>query len=84
LRKGGKSTLAKNFPARLLAQAGAALTRLGSSFEIDERDIRGVRTRIWNSAPSTIREPFLLGRAHGERTFAVFLVYRDERANYEV
>jgi long-chain acyl-CoA synthetase len=72
--------LAKNFPAMSLAQADATLTRPGSPFEIDERDIRGVRTRIWKNAPPTMRELFLLARAHEERTFTV---YRDERVSYE-
>ncbi len=57
------------------------LTRPGSPLEMEERDIRGVRTRDWKNAPPTMREVFLLGRAHGAKTF---LVYRDERASYEV
>ena len=57
------------------------LTRPGSPLEMEERDIRGVRTRVWKNAPPTMREVFLLGRAHGAKTF---LVYRDERASYEV
>ena len=68
------------FPAITLAQANAALTAPGSAFEIEERDIRGVRTRVWKNAPPTMREVFLLGRSHGDRTF---VVYRDERASYE-
>jgi long-chain acyl-CoA synthetase len=71
---------AKAFPAVSLAEANAALTRPGSPFEIEERTIRGVRTRVWKNAPPTLRDAFLLGRAHGERTF---VVYRDERASYE-
>ena len=71
---------AKTFPAISLAQANALLTRPGSPFELEERDIRGVRTRVWKNVPPTMREVFLLGRAHGARTF---LVYRDERASYE-
>jgi long-chain acyl-CoA synthetase len=71
---------ANNFPAISLAQANAALTCPGSAFEIEERDIRGVRTRVWKNAPPTLREVFLLGRSHGARTF---VVYRDERTSYE-
>ena len=70
---------AKAFPAVSLAEADAALTRPGSPFEIEERTIRGVRTRVWKNAPPTLRDAFLLGRAYGERTF---VVYRDERASY--
>ncbi len=71
---------AKSFPAVSLAQANAALTRAGSPFEMEERDIRGVRTRVWKNAPPTMRDLFLLAHAHGGKTF---VVYRDERASYE-
>jgi long-chain acyl-CoA synthetase len=71
---------AKSFPAVSLAQANAALTRPGSPFQMEECDIRGVRTRVWKNAPPTMREVFLLGRAHGGKTF---VVYRAERASYE-
>jgi long-chain acyl-CoA synthetase len=71
---------AKKFPAVTLARANAILTGPGSPFEIEERDIRGVRTRVWKNAPPTMRELFLSSRANGGRTF---LVYRDERASYE-
>ena len=72
--------VANNFPVISLAQANAILTRPGSTFEIEEREIRGIRTRVWKNAPPTMREVFLLARAYGERTF---VVYRDERASYE-
>ncbi len=72
--------VAKKFPAISLAQAHALLTRPGSPFEMEERDIRGVRTRVWKNAPPTMREVFLLARAHGNKTF---VVYRDERVSYE-
>jgi long-chain acyl-CoA synthetase len=71
---------AKPFPAVSLAEVNAALTRTGAPFEIEERIIHGVRTRVWKNAPPTLRDAFLLGRAYGERTF---VVYRDERASYE-
>jgi long-chain acyl-CoA synthetase len=73
-------TGATTFPAISLAEAHARLTGPGSPFEIEERDIRGIRTRIWKNAPPTLREVFLAGRAFGDRTF---VVYRDERASYE-
>jgi len=72
--------VATNFPAISLVQANALLTRPGSPFEMEERDIRGVRTRVWKNAPPTLRDVFLLGRSHGSKTF---LVYRNERASYE-
>jgi long-chain acyl-CoA synthetase len=70
----------KTFPAISLAQAHVLLTRPGSPFEMEERDIRGVRTRVWKNAPPTMREVFLLVRAHGVKTF---IVYRDDRVSYE-
>jgi len=72
--------LVKKFPAISLAQANAMLTRPGSPFEIEQRDIRGVPTRVWKNAPPTMRDLFLLARAHGNKTF---VVYRDERASYD-
>ena len=72
-------TLPEHFPAVSLAQANALLTRPGSPFEIEEIDVRGVRTRVWKNAPPTMREVFLLALAYGDKTF---LVYRDERASY--
>ena len=56
------------------------LTAPGSLFEMEERDIRGICTRVWKNAPANLREVFLLGRAYADRTF---VVYRDERARYE-
>jgi len=49
---------AKTFPAISLAQANAALTQPGSPFEIDERDIRGVRTRVWKTHPRDERASY--------------------------
>jgi long-chain acyl-CoA synthetase len=72
--------LSKGFPAMSLAQATALLTRPGSPFEMEQRDIRGVRTRVWKNAPPTMRELFLLSRGHGDKTF---IVYRDERVTYD-
>jgi long-chain acyl-CoA synthetase len=72
--------LSKTFPALSLAEAHALLTRPGSPFEIEERQIRGVRSRVWKHAPPTMRELFRQARAHGSKTF---VVYRDERVSYE-
>ncbi|MGA8650059.1 MAG: class I adenylate-forming enzyme family protein [Xanthobacteraceae bacterium] len=72
--------LVKKFPAISLAQANAMLTRSGSPFEIEQRDIRGVPTRVWKNAPPTMRDLFLLARVYGDKTF---VVYRDERASYD-
>jgi long-chain acyl-CoA synthetase len=71
---------AQPWPALSLAEANARLTAPGSPFEMEERDIRGVRTRVWKHALPTLRELFLHARSFGERTF---LVYEDDRATFE-
>jgi long-chain acyl-CoA synthetase len=63
-----------------IAQAHALLTQPGSPFELEERDIHGVRLRTWKNAPRTLREVFVAGRAHGEATF---LVCENDRASFE-
>ncbi|MFZ3033885.1 MAG: class I adenylate-forming enzyme family protein [Parvibaculum sp.] len=68
------------WPAMTIAEAHAFLTAPGIPFEMEEKVIRGQKIRVWKNAPPTIRDSFLLGRAHGERTF---LVLDDERANFE-
>jgi long-chain acyl-CoA synthetase len=42
-----------------------ALTAPGALFEIEEREIRGIRTRTWKNAPPTVRSLFELSRGHG-------------------
>jgi len=76
----GRAAAAKTFPALTLAEANAILTAPGAPFEMDERSIRGVQTRVWKNAPPTLRDLFLLSRKFGERTF---IVYGDERVSYE-
>jgi long-chain acyl-CoA synthetase len=76
----GSAAAAKKFPAMTLAQANAILTAPGAPFEMEERSIRGVPTRVWKNAPATLRDLFLLTGKFGERTF---VVYGDERVSYE-
>ncbi|NEX92524.1 AMP-binding protein [Caulobacter sp. 17J65-9] len=68
------------FPAMSLAQAHALMCRPGSPFEVGEAEIRGVTTKVWKNAPPTLREVFLMGRAHGARDF---LIHEDERTDFE-
>jgi long-chain acyl-CoA synthetase len=70
----------KPWPAVSLAQANALLTAPGAPFEMEEREIRGVRTRVWKHALPTLRELFLQARGFGDRTF---LVYENDRATFE-
>ncbi len=72
--------LPPGWPAMTIEQAHALLTAPGAPFEMAEMTIRGVPTRVFVNAPPTLREIFLAGRAHGDRTF---LVYQDERASFE-
>ncbi|MCF8470857.1 MAG: acyl--CoA ligase [Parvibaculum sp.] len=68
------------WPAMTIAEAHAFLTAPGVPFEMEEKVIRGVKTRVWKNAPPTLRDAFLIGRAHGDKTF---LVYEDDRATFE-
>ena len=68
------------WPAMSIAEAHRLLTQPGTPLEMDEIVIRGVRTRVWKNAPPSLRELFVLGRTHADKTF---LVYEDERASFE-
>ncbi|MFD0852868.1 AMP-binding protein, partial [Actinomadura adrarensis] len=62
-----------------VAQVREELTAPGQLFETDEIDIRGVRTRIWKHAPTTLREILDISRGHGD---ADYLVYDDDRLTF--
>jgi len=68
------------YPALPLREVHARLTAPGSPFEMVEADVLGRRQRLWKNAPATLREIFLVGRSHGDKTF---LVYEGERASFE-
>jgi long-chain acyl-CoA synthetase len=70
----------KPWPAMSIAEAHALLTQPGAPFEMEERIIRGIPTRVWKNVPPTLREVFLAGRLHGEK---IFLVYEEDRASFE-
>lgn len=63
-----------------LAQAHAKLTAPGARFEVEEVEIRGVKTKIWKNAPPTLRATFLACRAFREREF---VVYENDRATFD-
>ncbi|HEY3814123.1 MAG TPA: class I adenylate-forming enzyme family protein [Caulobacteraceae bacterium] len=69
-----------SWPALSLAQAHALMTQPGAVFEIEELDIRGVKTRVWKNGPKTFVDLFAAGRAWGER---IFMVYEGERVSYD-
>ena len=63
-----------------LHQATQELTAPGAPFEIATVPIRGVPTRVFAKAPTSLRAVWLGSRAHGD---AVHLVYEDERWTFE-
>ncbi|WP_395107146.1 class I adenylate-forming enzyme family protein [Actinomadura sp. SCN-SB] len=62
-----------------VAEVRKALTAPGQLFELDEIDIRGVRTRVWKHAPTSLRDILELSRGHGETDY---LVYEDDRLTF--
>ncbi|MEU5882984.1 AMP-binding protein [Spirillospora sp. NPDC047279] len=60
-------------------QVREALTAPGQPFEMDQVDIRGVRTRVWKHAPTTLRDILELSRGHGDKPY---LVYEDDRVTF--
>ena len=62
-----------------LAEAHAQLTAPGARFEVQEVEIRGVKTKIWKNAPPTLRDVFLASRNHAQREF---VVYENDRATF--
>ena len=63
-----------------VAEADAQLTAPGQMFEMDEVEIRGVKTKVWKSAPATLADILRLSRGHGDK---VFLVYEDDQVTFE-
>ncbi|WP_235036666.1 class I adenylate-forming enzyme family protein [Actinomadura sp. K4S16] len=62
-----------------IAEVRAAMTAPGQLFEMEEVRIRGVRTRVWKNAPTTLRDILEISRAHGGKDF---LVYEDDRLTF--
>jgi long-chain acyl-CoA synthetase len=62
-----------------LVDAVAALTAPGAPFEMEERTIFDVPTRVWKNAPSSLRAILEASREHGDCTF---IVYEDERLSF--
>ena len=62
-----------------IVDAVAALTAPGAPFEMEERNIGGLATRVWKNAPPSLRAVLEASRAHGDLTF---LVYEDERLTF--
>jgi long-chain acyl-CoA synthetase len=74
--------MAADWPALSIADAHALLTNTPDSpFEMAEEVVRGVKLRVWKNAPSSLRELFETGRAHGDLEY---LIFEEERISYEV
>ncbi|MFY8139320.1 MAG: long-chain fatty acid--CoA ligase, partial [Caulobacter sp.] len=69
-----------SWPVMSVRQAYAILTAPGMPTEMEEVEIRGIKTRVWKNAPPTLRDVVTIGRAHGEK---IFLVHEDERVSFE-
>ncbi len=76
----GRLALDPAWPRMSLAEVEAVLTASGVRFEIEERVIRGVPTRVWRNAPPSLPALARFSRMHGER---LFTVYEDERIGFE-
>jgi steroid-24-oyl-CoA synthetase len=75
------SAVATGWPAMSIADAHDLLTNTPDSpFEMAEEVVRGVTLRVWKNAPSSLRELFEAGRAHGDLEY---LVFEEERITYE-
>ena len=62
-----------------IEEAHRRLTAPGQLFEMDEIDIRGVRTRVWKNAPPSLRAIWERTERFADRTY---VVYEDERMTY--
>ena len=56
------------------------LTAPGQTFEMEDVDIFGVRTRTWRNCPPSLRTILELSRMHGDKDF---LVYEDDKTTFE-
>ena len=75
-----EAQLPAGWPAMSIQQAHAILTAPGMPTEVEEIEIRGIRTKVWKNLPPSLRSVVQMSRAHGER---IFLVYEDERVSFE-
>ena len=62
-----------------MGEITAELTEPGQFFEMEELVIRGVATRTWKNAPTTLRTIAERTRQHGDRAY---VVYEDEVLTY--
>src|SRR4051812_30958155 len=75
-----EADLPPGWPAMSIDQAHAILTGPGMPTEVEEVEIRGIRTKVWKNASASLRDVVAWARQHGEK---IFLVYEDERVSFE-
>lgn len=74
-------TLPAGFPAMSIAQAHQMLVSAPASpFEIEEREIRGVKIKTWKNAPSSLSAVFEVSRPFADR---VYMVNESERVTFD-
>ena len=75
------AALPAGFPAMSIAQAHQLLVSTPASpFEIEEREIHGVKIKTWKNAPPTLKEVHELNRPFGPRTY---IVLDDDRVTFD-
>jgi long-chain acyl-CoA synthetase len=73
--------LPPGFPAMSIEQAHKLLVSAPASpFELEEREIRGVKIKTWKNAPPSLAAVFELSRPFAER---VYMVNEDERVTFD-
>jgi long-chain acyl-CoA synthetase len=78
MSEAGSETVEEGAPPTR-TEATATLTAPGGAFEMEELTIRGVPTRTWKHAPTTLRTILENSAFHGDKDF---LVYEDERFSF--
>jgi len=67
-------------PLMSVRAAYAELTAPGSKYEVETREINGVRQKVWKNAVPTLRDMFLRTHQYAQRDV---LVHEQERVTYE-
>lgn len=68
------------WPKMSLQQVEGILTAPGQKCEIDEIEIRGVRTKVWKNLPPALPYLLMFSRTHGQREFTIL---NGHRVTYE-
>jgi len=75
------TSLPAGFPAMSIAQAHKLLMSAPASpFEVEEREIHGVKIKTWKNAPPSLAAVFELSKPFGARTY---MVLDDDRVTFD-